>query len=179
MTASACDPTRNSCIPLSLTTDDAKDVKESLQSSSSLVPIERNLVDAVWSDRPARPENAVIVHPVQYSGRSIAEKLEAIRGALKTGKKKAYGVVVNMLDEVAWLFNLRGTDIPYNPVFFAYAIVTLDNAILFVDSAKLNDDVYKHLGKEVTVMPYSDIITACKELGSRLKDGQKVSEESR
>lgn len=84
-------------------------------------------------------------------------------------------MVVSPLDEVAWLFNLRGTDIPYNPVFFGYGLVTKDDATLFVDSAKLNDEVYKHLGKSVKIRPYEDIITACKEVGASLKDGEKVS----
>ena len=78
-----------------------------------------------------------------------------------------------MLDEVAWLFNLRGTDIPYNPVFFAYGIVTLDDATLFVDSTKLNDDVYKHLGHSVLVRPYEDIISACQELSNGLKESRR------
>jgi Xaa-Pro aminopeptidase len=133
-------------------------------------------VDAVWEDRPSRPENPVTVHPAEFAGQSIEDKLSALREALKTGgKNKAYGCIVSMLDEVAWLFNLRGTDIPFNPVFFAYAIVTPDNATLFVDSAKLSDEVYKSLGKTVTVRPYEDVMTACTELGKSLKNGQKVS----
>ena len=79
-----------------------------------------------------------------------------------------------MLDEVAWLFNLRGTDIPFNPVFFGYGLVTMTDAPLFVDSSKLTDDVYKHLGQSVKVKPYEDIIFACQQLGQSLKQGEKV-----
>ena len=98
-----------------------------------------------------------------------------MRAALSAHKvKHLKGTIVNMLDEVAWLFNLRGTDIPYNPVFFAYGIVTEDQATLFVGSDKLNDAVYKHLGKAVSVRPYEDILPACRELGQSLQSGHKV-----
>ena len=97
-----------------------------------------------------------------------------MREALKEHKQRLYGTVVNMLDEVAWLFNLRGTDVPYNPVFFAYAIVTMDEVLLFVDSAKLGDEVYKNFGNSVTVRPYEDVLTGCKEVAGKLEKGQKI-----
>jgi Xaa-Pro aminopeptidase len=65
-------------------------------------------------------------------------------------------MIVSMLDETAWLFNLRGNDIPYNPVFFSYAIVTPTDATLFVDDTKLSADVHSHLG-DVKVKPYNAI----------------------
>lgn len=156
-------------------TEDAKEISESLHPSSSLVSIARNLVDAVWQDRPPRPVEPVTVQPSQYTGMSVDEKLANIRESLKTGKHKAVGLVANMLDEVAWLFNLRGTDIPFNPVFFGYGLVTMTDATLFVDSSKLTDDVYKHLGQSVKVKPYEEIILACQQLGQSLKQGEKVS----
>lgn len=117
------------------------------------------------------------VHTAEYAGQSIEDKLSAVRDALKKGKKRAVGTVVNMLDEVAWLFNLRGTDIPFNPVFFAYGIVTETEATIFVDAAKLSDDVYKALGQSVKVKPYEEIITACHQLGKTLRKGEKVRDE--
>lgn len=158
--------------------DDNKEISESLQANSSLAPVARNLVDAVWIDRPPRPENPVIVHPLEFAGRSVNDKVADIRGMLKSGKDKAHGVILNMLDEVAWLFNLRGSDIPYNPVFFGYGIVTLDDATLFVDSVKVNDDIYKHLGKSVAVRPYGDIISACQDLGNSLTESNRKVDES-
>lgn len=117
----------------------------------------------------------VTVQAPQYTGMSVDKKLANVREALKTGKHKAVGLVANMLDEVAWLFNLRGTDIPFNPVFFGYGLVTLTDATLFVDSSKLTDEVYKHLGQSVKVKPYEEIILACQELGRSLKQDEKVS----
>lgn len=128
----------------------------------------------MWQDRPAKPVEPVTVQDGKYTGMSVDEKLTKIREMLKTGKPKAVGLVANMLDEVAWLFNLRGTDIPFNPVFFGYGLVTMTGATLFVDSSKLTDDVYKHLGQSVKVKPYEEIILACEQLGQSLKEGEKV-----
>lgn len=147
-----------------------------MHRSSVLRPIaEGNLVDSIWSDRPPRPEHPVNVHTLEFSGRSIEDKLIDIRNALQKLKKPAVATVLNMLDEVAWLCNLRGTDVPYNPVFFAYAIVTMQDATLFVDAAKLDDSVYKHLGNAVKVRPYEHIILAGQELGKNLKSDEVVS----
>ena len=84
-------------------------------------------------------------------------------------KQKARALVVAMLDEVAWLFNLRGADIEFNPVFFAYAVVTADNAILFVNPDQVSQDVLAQLGQEVQLRPYDAIIPYLKELGSELQ----------
>jgi Xaa-Pro aminopeptidase len=71
-------------------------------------------------------------------------------------KKKSAAMVISMLDEIAWLFNLRGSDIPYNPVFFSYAVVTPDDVTLYVDESKLGDEIKEHLN-EVKIRPYEAI----------------------
>ena len=71
--------------------------------------VDENLVDLVWgSERPAQPSEKVIVQPIEYSGKSFEDKIEDLRKEL--GKKKSPGFVVSMLDEIAWLFNLRGNE---------------------------------------------------------------------
>jgi Xaa-Pro aminopeptidase len=72
------------------------------------VPVNKNLVDEVWTDRPAKPQEKVIVLSEKFSGQSIKEKLANLRETLE--KKKAAGFVVSMLDEVMWLYNLRGSE---------------------------------------------------------------------
>jgi hypothetical protein len=74
-----------------------------------------------------------------------------------------------MLDEVAWLFNLRGADIEFNPVFFTYAVVTTDNAMLFVNPEQVSPEVQTQLGQEVQLRPYDACIPYLKELGSELQ----------
>jgi Xaa-Pro aminopeptidase len=83
--------------------------------------------------------------------------------------QKARALVVTMLDEVAWLFNLRGSDIDFNPIFFAYAVVSADRAQLFVDPAQVSEGVRAQLGQEVQLHPYDEFIPYLKQLGAGLQ----------
>lgn len=92
--------------------------------------------------------------------------------------KNAFGTVVSALDEVAWLFNLRGSDIECNPVFFSYVIVSEKEAILYLDLEKLTDKVLEHLGSDVIVKEYNQFFHDLKELdlnGKRLIVNNKTS----
>lgn len=144
--------------PTVITATEARSLTKSLKKGhAKLVGVEENLVDKIWKDRPTRPAEQVIVLSTDYAGKDYREKLTDLRKELD--KKKTAGMVVSMLDEVAWLFNLRGADIPYNPVFFSYAAVTHDSATLYVDAAKLDDKVYEHLHGEVDVKPYEALFS--------------------
>lgn len=83
-------------------------------------------------------------------------------------KEHAKALVVSMLDEVAWLFNLRGTDIEFNPVFFAYAIVTESTTCLFVNQSQLGDDVLGHLHSEVEIHSYDTFFDYLQGLSNSL-----------
>lgn len=137
-------------------TEARKLIKSLKKHNATLVGIHDNLVDKIWTDRPQRPQEKVIVLSTDYAGKDFKEKLVELRKEL--GKKKTSGMVISMLDEIAWLFNLRGSDIPYNPVFFSYAAVTEKEATLYVDSAKLSEDVKKHLGSDVQIKPYEEFL---------------------
>lgn len=125
-----------------------------------------NLVDLVWSsERPARPHGPIMLLPEKYSGKDSASKLADLRKELE--KKKSAGFVVSLLDEVAWLFNLRGSDIAYNPVFFSYAIVTQDSATLYTDPSKLSPEAQSYLDENKTVVkPYDELFVDTKALAS-------------
>jgi Xaa-Pro aminopeptidase len=127
-----------------------------------------NFVDLVWgSAQPERPKNPVFALDVKYAGKGHTDKLGNVRQELE--KQKARALVVTMLDEVAWLFNLRGSDIEFNPVFFAYAVVSADNVHLFVDPIQVSQDVRAQLGQEVQLRPYDEFIPYLKELGAGLQ----------
>ena len=127
-----------------------------------------NLVDPVWGSlRPQRPKNPAFALDAKYAGRAHMEKLGHVRQELE--KQKARALVVTMLDEVAWLFNLRGSDIDFNPVFFGYAVVSADSAILFVDPAQISEEVRSQLGQDVQLRTYIDFIPYLKELGAGLQ----------
>jgi Xaa-Pro aminopeptidase len=104
---------------------------------------------------------------VKYAGKSHTDKLGNVRQELE--KQKTRALVVTMLDEVAWLFNLRGSDIDFNPVFFAYAVVSADDAQLFVDPAQLSQDVRAQLGQEVQLHTYDEFFPYLKQLGAGLQ----------
>lgn len=153
--------------PTLLTSGTAKKLSEKIQKSGGkeLEAVAENLVDIVWgSDKPSRPNEPVIILDEKYSGIDVKAKLEELRKELE--KRKSLGFVVSMLDEIAWLFNLRGNDIPYNPVFFSYAIVTPDKATLYIDSSKLSSECQEFLEKNnVVIKPYEDIFSDATALG--------------
>jgi Xaa-Pro aminopeptidase len=145
--------------PTVVTAAEARKLSKTLKekSQATLVSVDQNLVDQIWTDRPRRPTEQVIVLSEKYAGKSLQDKLADLRKEIR--KKKTAGMVVSMLDEVAWLFNLRGSDIPYNPVFFSYAAVTPKTATLYVDSSKLGPEVREYLGDEVSVKPYNSLFS--------------------
>ncbi|GLB39134.1 putative peptidase M24B family protein [Lyophyllum shimeji] len=166
--------TRIGIDPKLITASDAKTINKALEPrKSTLVPIEKNLIDEVWTDRPPRPHSPVIHLDEKYSGKSPADKVKAVREEL--AQKKYQAIVVNMLDEVAWLFNLRGSDIAYNPVFFAYAVVTHSSVELFVEKSQLTDDARKYLGDNVNIHPYDAFWDYLREL----PDNLTLNEESK
>ena len=121
-----------------------------------------NPVDAVWNalgKQPAAPSAAVTVN-AKFAGQSHEEKIAAIQLKLKSTPKSPSCFVVSMLDEIVWLFNIRGADVDYNPVVLAYAVVlAVGGAHLFIDASKLSKEAVEHLGPSVTLHPYEDVET--------------------
>lgn len=110
-----------------------------------LVPVSRNLVDAVWGrERPPAPQDPVFLHPQKYAGRSAQDKIADIQKKLKSDKQDA--VVLTLSDSVAWAFNIRGSDIPHTPVALAFAIVPANGKPeLFIAPEKLDPAVRSHI----------------------------------
>jgi len=115
-----------------------------------------DLVDEVWEGRPAVPQQPVFVHDVAFAGRTAAQKLDMVRREM--AKKGVGYYLVCSLDDVAWLYNIRGNDVAYNPVAIAYALVSSNQAWLFIDSNKVPDDVARMLHENgITVEDYERI----------------------
>ncbi|KAJ2487872.1 hypothetical protein EV174_000303 [Coemansia sp. RSA 2320] len=160
--------TRVGIDPTLLSAAEGSGLKKALKArgNGELVSIEDNLVDIVWgSQRPTRPLNKAFVHDVEYSGELHMDKISRVRATLE--KQGAEGLVVAALDEVAWLLNLRGSDIDYNPVFFAYAVVTKDDVTLYIDDVKLDDNTRSHL-QGIKIKPYKAIFGELSELSASL-----------
>jgi Xaa-Pro aminopeptidase len=124
-----------------------------------VVTVTENPVDMVWQvvQRPPYPTHPVEVVELDRSGQHHEEKLEKVKEKLRENNAAAF--VVTMLDEVAWLLNIRGADVDFNPVTISYCVVTTneDGVILFVDEKKVPESARAHFGSSVSVMPYSAI----------------------
>jgi Xaa-Pro aminopeptidase len=147
-----------SCIgidPSVITVNDAKELQKELDSiGSKLVFLEQNPVDQIRSDRPNRPAKPIKVHPIEYAGKSVKSKLIELRQSTNNTS-----VVVSALDEIAWLLNLRGSDVHCCPVFFSYVVATKDTTTLYIQpSAKLSDQVQNHLKEAGVYIKHYDQI---------------------
>ncbi|WCJ30965.1 aminopeptidase P1 [Euphorbia peplus] len=135
-----------------------------------LVQTTTNLVDEVWKNQPPAEANPVVVQPLEFSGRSVADKLKNLREKFKL--ENAGGMIITTLDEVAWLYNIRGTDVTYNPVVHAFAVVTSNSAFLYVDKRKISNEVNAYMEengivvREYTAVSSDVLLLACNELDS-------------
>ncbi len=123
-------------------------------SGIELVSID--LLKSVWTDRPELPKNPFFVFDKKYTGKSVAEKLNELRAEMK--KLHADVFVMSALDDIAWLFNIRGNDVDYNPVVIAYALVDDKSANLFIAPEKITNETKKYLDdNNITTKDYFDI----------------------
>lgn len=119
---------------------------------AALVPVESNPVDAIWADRPAPSDAPAFVHPDSLAGRSSAEKRADVADWLR--REGLDAVVIAALDSIAWLFNIRGSDVARTPVVLAFAIVDSNGgADLFIAPGKVNGELSAHLGNAVKLHP--------------------------
>jgi Xaa-Pro aminopeptidase len=118
-----------------------------------------DLVGTVWADRPVLPQAPVFEHDARFAGRSRQENLAAVRAAMAAHEVEWHWI--SSLDDIAWLFNLRGSDVSYNPVFMAYALIGRDTARLFVAENKIGTPVRQALQRDgIEIGPYADAAAA-------------------
>lgn len=158
--------------PQVVTFSSAKSLTESLKKKGhTLKSIKENLIDIDWINRPKFPSNNIFSYTI--SGEDHSNKIEKLRNLIKSNSS-AWGIVVSQLDEIAWLLNLRGSDIDYNPVFFSYVIITEDTVFFFVDESKFDDSVKLHLGENVIIKPYECIFAELTKLSEMHNKGEKT-----
>ncbi len=113
-------------------------------------------LQTIWKNRPSLPQNPIEIQPLQYAGERCSDKINRLRERLSG--MHACGTIVSALDDIAWLLNLRGSDVHCNPVFVSYLIVTSKNATLFVEKSKLSQAVIGYLAEEgVKVDDYENV----------------------
>lgn len=136
---------------------DVADLKQSLATKGNmLVRCTGDPMDVLWTDQPVIPDNKVCLHPLKYAGETTESKLSRIRESLV--KQGADGLLVTALDEIAWVLNLRGSDVHCNPVFVSYLLISSNNATLYINREKLAEDVCEYLSTEnIDVEEYESV----------------------
>lgn len=156
---------------------EARSLEKALKKKGILFRSDLSLIDPIWKERPAIPDAPLFEMPVELSGRSTEDKLVAINDKLH--EAGADCTVLSALDEVAWAFNIRGTDVTYNPVAISYAFVSEKESVLFINPKKLNADVADRLKKEgVKLADYSLLYTYLSKLPENTTvflDGNKTN----
>jgi Xaa-Pro aminopeptidase len=120
-------------------------------------------IPELWKDRPSIPKNEIFLHDLKYSGKGPYEKLKELRSQMQ--KQDIEYQLLSSLDDIAWLFNIRGKDIPYVPVVICFALITQPDAFLFIDKDKIPEKVSKQLKKDsVQLKPYDEVYSYLSEI---------------
>lgn len=146
----------------------AKFVTELIDAISDTVTVnpDSDLIRSIWKNRPKMPFSLLYESNIYYSGKTYKKKLEAIRNEMD--KINADVHIISSLEDQAWLYNLRGNDVSYNPVFLAFTIITPTSNILFVDSDKLTPPIENLLKEnEIIVKPYFAIYNYIKDFKNK------------
>ncbi len=147
---------------------DARSLEKALAEKEIKLNTNASLIDPIWKERPAIPEAPMFEMPIELSGKSTEDKLLDINKMLH--KAGADCTILSALDEVAWTFNIRGTDVAYNPVVISYAFVSEKESILFVNPKKIPAEIAEHLKKEgVTLADYGMLATFLSRLPERTR----------
>lgn len=134
----------------------AKEWREAFAAKDITLNISHDPIGNIWSGRPAKPMSMARIMPLESAGESVTSKIRRIREVLT--KNRAEGILITMLDEIAWATNLRGNDVEYNPVLVAYLLITANNATLFIDSKKIDKEAARHLAaNEIVQTEYSNV----------------------
>ncbi len=139
--------------------------KAAEKAGAELVALATNPVDAIWTGQPEPPSAPIVPHPLKFAGELTGAKLMHLREELaKTGSD---ALVLSLSDSIAWLFNIRGSDVAHTPVALAFAIITRDKATLFCDPQKVGPDTAAWLAPHVTTEHESKLGPALDALGAQ------------
>lgn len=124
---------------------------------------ERDVLSEIWTDRPALPSAKLYQHEAQFVAQSATSKLATVRAGMADAGTTHH--LLSSLDDIAWLTNLRGADVDYNPVFLSHMLISADKAMLFVDKNKVSSDIEKSLKESgITLADYEAVQDALSEL---------------
>lgn len=148
---------------------EAEELKNLLDKNGVSIVCDKDLVGDIWTDRPELSCEPVKELEVKWAGKSREEKCKEMREAMK--EKDADLFVLTSLDDIAWLLNIRGGDIPCNPVVLSYLVMSQEEVLLFANEKAFPEEVKEALAKDgVKILPYNDIYSWC----TGMKEGVKV-----
>uniref|UniRef100_A0A224XLD9 Putative xaa-pro aminopeptidase n=1 Tax=Panstrongylus lignarius TaxID=156445 RepID=A0A224XLD9_9HEMI len=145
---------------------------ELVHSGIKLVPLSINFVDEIWKDRPLLENKAIKPLGINYAGETSASKVKRVWKIMKD--KSADMVVLSALDDIAWLLNLRGQDISYNPVFFSFLVVTANELHLYIDEQKITESIKDHFKQDNLPIEFHSYNSIYSSLESMVNDVKKV-----
>ncbi len=138
-------------------------MKKAFEPHQIQIDSQHDLPGMIWEDRPGLPQQPVFEHDEKMAGKSRWEKLAMVREQMKA--RHADFHLLTSLDDIAWLFNLRGSDVQFNPVFLSYAVITPSESLLFIDEKKIPDDLQSRLQDEgLIVKPYDQVADYLRQL---------------
>ena len=168
--------------PEMFSVNDFQELKEKLESFNFQLS-SFNLIQPLWTeDRPAIPGDKLYPYPADYAGETVESKIarmrECLEAKVKSQKSKEYALIISALDEIAWLLNIRGNDVEYNPVVISYAVLERDKCTLFVNPEKMDTPAQNYLDfNHIDVQPYEAVFDYIHGLkGTVFYDGARVNE---
>ncbi len=148
---------------LCMSVNDVRHLESLLAKKGCRIDNKPSFLDEIWKDRPGLPSNPLFMLAPVYSGRTTEQKLEWLRKDMKSTGADYF--LMNSLDQIAWLFNIRCHDIPYNPVAISYALIGSESAILFISQEKVGKTVKENLNVQgISIAPYESIFRALEAL---------------
>ena len=143
--------------------NDYKKLLEISRKNKFNIAMEEDLLQQVWENRPSLPSDEIFLHDSKFAGKTASEKIKEVREKME--KLKAENYIISSLDDIAWLFNIRGTDVKFTPVAISYALISKTKAKLYIDINKVNTKVKENLNSEgIEIIDYSLIIYDIKEI---------------
>lgn len=135
-----------------------KELEKIFEGRNVKLAYDKDIVDALWSDRPAMPVSALWVVPEKICGETVAEKLAKVRE--KMAKEKVQHLLISKLDDIMWLYNVRANDVDCNPVALSYTFISMNEAILFIQKKAVTDEAAEFFRKnDIICKDYSEIVS--------------------
>lgn len=149
-----------------ISVETVKDMEKEFKNKKITLKTNKDLIDELWNDRPEIPDGDIFIYDVKYAGKSRTEKLNEVREYMS--EKGANYYLLTSLDDIAWLLNIRGTDVPHNPVIISNVVIAMDKTYLFINLSKVPSKVKEQLESEgVIIKDYNEIKSFLKTLSKK------------